>query len=292
MKFSQNLLSNMFLRNLLSELGARTRIAKIYKFTPYFQYKIGEYQRDYNLYFPFEPFTIQYKNEIFNKLAEYRGYDIILFLEYHFYAFEDKTSFLRFVRYEISERLRQKGLKKLFCCQLQSASCWVSEKEEELRKSGEGLLKAKPEQGVISIVPNLNARSDSKTDIEVKSITEKLGIQLEKIMVETQRDFKGLTSSFSTGNIQLNNRNHEEKLIQLLILVQQIQAPSQFAKGEQLFKKFTASDIASLLHLHFDTFRENKIPTLQKKVGEQSDRIKSSHPKVKKLTDALQDFFY
>jgi hypothetical protein len=54
----------MILRNMLASV-------------PYFQYKIGPYQPDQYLYFPKEPFALRYKNEIFNKLHEYTGYDII-----------------------------------------------------------------------------------------------------------------------------------------------------------------------------------------------------------------------
>jgi hypothetical protein len=111
-------------------------------------------------------------------------------------------------------------------------------------------------------------------------------------MAETEKGIKGLTESFATGNIELNNHNHEEKLIQLLILLQQVQAPPQQARAEQLFKRFTATDIAAILYLHFEAFRDNKINTLQRKVGDQGVGIKANHPKVKKLTEALQEFFY
>jgi hypothetical protein len=115
---------------------------------------------------------------------------------------------------------------------------------------------------------------------------------LGRILAETEKGIKELTGSFSTGNIELNNHNHEEKLIQLLILLQQVQAPPEQARAELLFKKFTAADIAAILHLHFEAFRNNKINTLQRKVGDQGERIKATHPKVKKLTEALQEFFY
>lgn len=64
MNLKQKLFSNMILRNMLASV-------------PYFQYKIGPYQPDQYLYFPKEPFALRYKNEIFNKLHEYTGYDII-----------------------------------------------------------------------------------------------------------------------------------------------------------------------------------------------------------------------
>jgi hypothetical protein len=131
-----------------------------------------------------------------------------------------------------------------------------------------------------------------ETDALVQALTDKLSSHIERIMAEAEEGIRGLTGSFSTGNIQLNNRNHKEKVIQLLILLQQVQAPTHIAKAELAFKKFTAADIAAILHLHFEAFHDNKLNTLQRKVGDQMDRIKANNPKVKRLTEALQDFFY
>lgn len=80
--------------------------------------------------------------------------------------------------------------------------------------------------------------------------------------------------------------------MQVFILLQDINAPSQVAKAEQLFKQFTDSDLAVILHLHFGAFKDNKINTLQHKIGDQTQRIKASNPKVRKLNEALQEFFY
>jgi hypothetical protein len=283
----------MFFRNMLADFGERSGNSKIPgNFNPYFQYKIGQYQADLFLYFPAEPFALRYKNEIFNKLNEYTGYDIIKFLEFHYSAYPDKNEFLRFMQYEISGRIKQKKVRKSLLIKLQSALTWATEKIQELKKLQDEQLRKEIEQGVKTIVQNQSVNSPQQIDNQIKTLSDQLSLHIEKVMVETEKGIRELTGSFSTGNIQLNNRNHEEKIIQLLILIGQVQAPPQVSRGEQLFKKFTASDIATVLHLHFDAFRDNKTNTLQKKVGEQSERIKASHPKVKKLSEALQEFFY
>lgn len=73
MILKQRLFTNMFLRNILADFGRRSVGSTNEKPTPYFQYRIGNYEPDYYLYFPKEPFRIQYKNEVFNKLREYSG---------------------------------------------------------------------------------------------------------------------------------------------------------------------------------------------------------------------------
>ncbi len=91
------LFSNMFFRNMLADFGERSAYSKAPGgFIPYFRYKIGSYQPDYYLYFPKEPYTIRYQNEIFNKLREYKGYDIITYLDFHYSAYKDKHSFFAF----------------------------------------------------------------------------------------------------------------------------------------------------------------------------------------------------
>lgn len=292
MGLKQRLFSNMFLRNMLTDFGERSTGSKTPgNFTPYFQYRIGQYQKDFFLYFPKEPFSQRYKNEIFNKFSEYSGYDVIKFLEFHYAAYPDKPDFLRFLYYELSERIKLKVRENLIL-NLNSSLNWAIERKQELKKSQEEQIRTEIEQGVKTIVQNQSVNSPQQIDTQIRALSDQMSTHIEKIMAETEKGIRELTGSFSTGNIQLNNRNHEDKLIQLLILIGQIQAPSQISRGEQLFKKFTAADIATILHLHFDAFRDNKINTLQKKVGEQSERIKASHPKVKKLSEALEEFFY
>lgn len=94
MGFKQRLFSKMFFRTLFRDFGGRTAYTKGNKtFIPYFQYFIGDYQLNYNLYFSKEPLPRAYYNEIFNKLTEYNGYDIIKYMEFHYQIFPDKKRF-------------------------------------------------------------------------------------------------------------------------------------------------------------------------------------------------------
>jgi hypothetical protein len=111
-------------------------------------------------------------------------------------------------------------------------------------------------------------------------------------MSETEQRMEALTNSFLTGNIELNNHNHQEKLIQLLILISTMQAPKEVAKCEQLFKRFSFTDLASLLHLHFEAFKNKRLNTVQVNIKERNETLNLKNSKVQKLADALQDFFY
>lgn len=127
MTWKERLRSNLLLRNMTSNvIGFPTSAAKK-TFMPYFQYKIGVYRRDYYLYFTSPPNGIRYTNDIFNKLYEYEGYDIIQYLEFHYTAYNNKTNFLRFIKYETNKRLKLK-LTKWFNIKLETVLDWLIEK--------------------------------------------------------------------------------------------------------------------------------------------------------------------
>ena len=289
MAWKKRLFSNIFWRNVLASFGERSGYSKEPGgFVPYFQYRIGDYNSDLHLYFRKEPFPLRYKNEIFNKLDEYTGYDVIRYLEFHYTAYQDKEDFLRFLHYELTERLKN-GPKNT---RLLSGLNWLNEKKDEYQRNTSQAIRSEIQQGIGEILKSQPTSSPNEIDHRIAVFSEKLEEHLTRILAEAEKGVKELTGSFTTGNIELNNHNHEEKLIRLLILVQQVQAPPQQARAELLFKRFTAADIAAILHLHFEAFRDNKINTIQRKVGDQADRMKANHPKIKKLTEALQEFFY
>lgn len=92
---------------MLADFGSRSsQSVPGYKFIPYFDYKIGPYQPDQILYFSKQPLAGQYKNEIFNKLREYSGYDIVQYLEFHYEKYQDKCEFLRFLSYKVRQRIK------------------------------------------------------------------------------------------------------------------------------------------------------------------------------------------
>lgn len=228
-----------------------------------------------------------YVNEIFNKLCEYNGYDIIKYLEFHYAAYENKPDFLRFLRYEISDRMNQ--VKNSWALKLQSALAWVEERQQEYKREQEARLQEEIQSGVREIVINQSTDSTEESNDQVKILSQKLSSRLEEIMTTTERGMKELTGAFITGNVQLNNRNDENKIIQLFIFIQELQATS----SQQLFKKFSSTDIASILHLHFDAFKNKKINTIQKKISELTEQLHTTNShKVKNLEVALQEFFH
>ena len=78
MSIRNRLFKFIFFRSLFTIFGNRTSYsAKTKDFAAYFQYKIGAYQPDLYLYFPKQPYLQVYKNEIFNRMHEYEGYDLI-----------------------------------------------------------------------------------------------------------------------------------------------------------------------------------------------------------------------
>lgn len=289
----QRFMSNMFLRNMLADLGKRSAVSTTNgTFTPYFQYKIGNYQPDYYLYFPKEPFATRYKNEVFNKLQEYSGYDLVQYLEFHFNAYPDKTDFLRFLRYEIAERLMRKPRPSLKQ-RMQRSLQWVLEKGQEMqREQPTGVTEQRDNPKTTSYLQNHEDASPNPIEGAAQLISQRLTGYLDKILAGTEERLETMTHSYITGHIELNNHQHMEKVIQLFFLLQTVQAPPKIGRAEQLFKKFSAIDIASILHLHFDVFKGKQINTLQVKIREATERLHPNHPKVQKVVAALQDFFY
>lgn len=291
MSIRSRLFSFIFFRSMLTTFGNRSPYsANSKELTPYFQYKLAAYQPDYNLYFAKQPPLQIYKNEIFNKMYEYSGYDLIHYLEYHYEAYENKTDFIRFLRYEVAERLKRYS-PKTHKLKLQATSDWLQEKKGEYQALQERLFKSQIEQDVRSIVTDHGTTS---FDIEgtVKSLSEKLASRLEQVVLETQDKMISLTDSFPAGNIELNNHANLEKLIQLYILIMSVDVSEQAASEERLFKRFSATDLASILHLHFLAFKDKKFNTVQVKITDCNDRLKINNPKVQKLTRALKEFFY
>ena len=233
----------------------------------------------------------QYKNEIFNKLKEYKGYDIIQYLEFHYQPYPDKNNFLRFLLYEASERIKL-GLSNSQKLKLETVIEWISEKQQEQQKLEKQELAQQIEHDVRTVLNNDPEFKQIDSDYIVNSLADKLSNRIEVLMTDTEQRMEALTNSFLTGNIELNNHNHQEKLIQLLILISTIQAPKEVAKGEQLFKRFSFTDLASLLHLHFEAFKNKKLNTIQVNIKERNETLNIKNPKVQKLTDALRDFFY
>lgn len=152
-------------------------------------------------------------------------------------------------------------------------------------------LKAQIEQDVRSTLDD-QAGPGLDTEEIIRSLSEKLASRLEQVVSDTQDKMTTLTDSFPAGSIELNNHNNLEKLIQLYILVMAIKSPGEVAPGNKLFKRFSSTDLASILHLHFRAFKDKKFNTVQVKITECGDRLKINNSKVQNLNRALEVFFF
>lgn len=131
--FRNWLSSNMLFRNILADFGSRSAYTgEPGGFIPYFQYRIGPYQRDFYLYFPKEPFAVRYHNEVFNKFFEYTGDDIFKYIQFHFDVFPEKSAFILFLDRQLTERLKKSHSKERRI-KLESATDWVAENKRILR---------------------------------------------------------------------------------------------------------------------------------------------------------------
>lgn len=292
MDVRKRLFNNMFFRNMISDLFGRAG-RKSGLFIPYFQYKIGPYQADYYLYFPKQPYALLYKNEIFNKLNEYYGSEIADYLEFHFAAYHDKQAFLRFLRYELYGRLNRKSTEGRRQ-KLQFAQDWVSEKQKEVQSIEHDLLQQEIEKDVLEAMPAGRLANPAEIEKFASSLSQKLTERLEKVMSEMEERMLSLTDSFATGKIELNNQNHLDYVIKVFKILKDVQAPKTPGKvPEQLFSKFTDTDIASILHLHFEPLKSKRLGSIQKiDMKRAEELISNKSPKVQELEKVLQAFFY
>jgi hypothetical protein len=274
MDLKQRLLSNMFSRNVLTDLGLRSSIPFPKNEKPFFQYRIGKYQQDYYLYFPKEPLEIQYKNEIFNKIRQYSGYEISRYLSFHFDATERKMEFLEFLKYETEERSKLNVSKK-FNSKLILVQKWTEEKQKAI---------ASPEK--------LQCKRDQDNEV-CQFATDDHNRRLESILANVEVKFEELSKTHNPENIQLVNSANYTKLIQLLIVLRDFQ--TTYKKGitqDHLFKSFSSSDIALLLQNHFNHFQNKKINTVQKEITAINSSMDYNQEAIKKLNKALVEFFY
>jgi len=244
-------------------------------FVAYFQYKIGPYQKDYYLYFNNPPGKFSYKQEVFRKMREYNGHDLIRFIEFHYNACEEKDGFISWIRYETLQQLsflQAEGRSKLSFNiekgRLEAMLLWAQEEGEKLQA-----LAQLPPSGMPQVP-------------EIIQVSERVGKEdpVEKIE-------EGISALLRThqGRIDLYNEHHMTKVIQVLRLLQDLRAPGE--KVELLFKNFTDMDMAAILR-QFVEFGDFKTNTLQVKISNVKKEMKQNDPALEKLAQALQDFFF
>lgn len=284
-KFRDWLSSNMIFRNILADLGTRSAYTvEAGGFIPYFQYRIGPYQRDYYLYFPKEPFAVRYHNEVFNKLFEYVGDDIFKYLDFHYGAFNEKSAFILFLDRQLTERLK-KSHNKERRIKLESAADWVAQKKLVLKEQSEVMR----EDIYRDLQLVIDSKAAGKTD-EAEKRLDNLASKLEQQFsdaIERLENSKGLLPA---AKISLNNQNHLDKLVQLFYLIQNLQHPGN--RTEQLFSGFNHIDLATILRLHFREFADKKPNTVEKNAKASIDKLRPNDPKVQRLTQAMEEFFY
>lgn len=284
-KFRDWLSSNMIFRNILADLGTRSAYTvEAGGFIPYFQYKIGAYQRDYYLYFPKEPFAIRYHNEVFNKLFEYTGDDIFKYLDFHFEAFPEKNAFILFLDRQLTERLK-KSYSKERHIKLESAADWVAEKKLALKEQAE--VSRDDISKDLQLV--IDSRAAGKTE-EAEKRLDNLTNKLEQKFADAIERLENSKALLPAAKISLNNQNHLDKLVQLFYLIQNLQNPNN--KTEQLFSGFNNIDLATILRLHFREFADKKPNTVEKNAKASIDKLRPNDPKVQKLALAMEEFFY
>ena len=251
----------IFFRTMFTTFGMRPVDRSLQTFIHYFLYEIGPYRTDYLLHFRREPNWDLYKNEIFNKLDEFTGYDIARYLNFHYEPYADKADFLRFLRYEASERAKQLHKRRSdWRIKMEMVLAWVD--EQELASEGPADDPALAEEP---------AAHPGEAEMDL----------VEASMKEVAQSYQ--------GRIVVSDERSLDRVIQLLLLVKDLRAPGKTIS--LLFRKFSQTDIASILH-QFEVFRDMKTNTLQKRVIQCNKDLRPTDPKTAQLIKALTDFFY
>ncbi|MDO6435390.1 hypothetical protein Q4E93_32540 [Flavitalea sp. BT771] len=272
MKPPRKWLDDDFIRNLLPLIGMRVPfdLHKDDDLIPYFQYKVGPYQKDYYLYFKQPPNKFQYNAEIFGKMYEYRGYDLVRYIEFHYKAYENKDEFVRFLYFEVLRQQRMiRNHRWMFWvwfprwkASLETTMRWVEEEKKRL-------------QSPVPPAPEIPQ--------------EALAMGKEGLIDKIEEEISTLLRTY-LGRIDLLYNEHDlTKVVQVLILLQNLKEPGQ--KGLLLFKNFSDMDMASLLR-QFVQFGDYKTNTLQVKISGIKKEMKMDDPALEKLYKALQEFFF
>jgi len=281
MKAPRKWMDNNLIRTLLPFIGMRgpSDLHRDDLFIPYFQYKIGSYQSDYYLYFPVQPSKFQYENEIFSKMYEYRGFDLVKYIEFHYDAYPDKEEFVRFLRFEVVRQRRWLRNRRFafwmrfpaWKANLETTQLWVEAEEKRLAAARLATPIPVPAPAPVPEMPG-EALVAGKEDL-----LDRIGGEVSDLL----RTYM--------GKVDLYNEHHMTKLIQLLRILRNLKAPGK--KSVPLFKTFSDTDMAAILR-QFILFGDKKTNTLQVKIAEVGKEMNLNDPALEKLARALQDFFF
>jgi hypothetical protein len=103
-----------------------------------------------------------------------------------------------------------------------------------------------------------------------------------------------LADKYETGNIQLTNLNMKDKLIALFLCLKFLTGkPTKKNKaGDLLFTDMDLNDIAQILRLHFAPYKGRKIDSIERRIYDVNNALKSDDPAFMELSKALQKFFF
>ena len=269
----------------------RQNIGFEYEFTPYFQYKIAPYEEGYLLYFIEKPDRKGYKDAIFTKMSEFSGHDVAAYLDHHYTTYDDKKDFLRFLRYELQERIMRNEMQERLQHAQRQEKLIRNEYQERLRLTGTHLhllsmqtaFKWVKEQE--DLLPDQPPPSLPDSQLSDSSNPHP---DIEPALSEAEIKMQEMARSYA-GKIAFNNQHHKEKFIQVLILLQDLKTPGK--KAELLFERFTTTDLASIIR-QIEENNTKKGNTLEKYIAKVGHNLDLNDPRVKKLEEALANFFY
>jgi len=266
-------------------------------FIPYFQYRIGPYQPDHYLYFSKEPDGFRYRNEIFRKMKEYNGYELIRFVEFHYKAFEDKEVFVQFLRFEALDHQRfLRTLRYFFWVPTirdksinENLLLWTEEKSRQLEQMAQERLVAVDEENAAAVTGQQGEAAAGgamaeKTPENGQPFVTGIDVLTERL----EKEFSAILRTFQ-GKAELYNELHLTKFIQLLQLLQNLREPGK--KVVPLFKTFSNTDMAAMLR-QLAVFGDKKTNTIEVRIGVVNKATGLNDPAIQKLTKALQDFFF
>jgi hypothetical protein len=296
------MMNNMFTRNgrlLFGDLANYSNQPG--QFVNYFQYEIGPYKDDYNLYFQKMPDAVLYYNSIFLKLWGYLPQDAIRYVETNYMNYPNKKDFLLFLKRELQYRMN--GAKNSSSKRMSISNItldWTNEHLAELKEREKTLTYNQFVKNDLTIIVQneLKQSADQRKDISAEQLANDISKNLQdkigQLLDNTEEKLMNLADKYETGDIQLANLNLKDKLITLFLTLKNVSGkPNRNNKsGEPLFLKMDLNDIAQILRLHFSNYKGLKIDSIEKRIYEVNNNQKLNDPAVAELTKSLQKFFF
>jgi hypothetical protein len=270
MGLRETVFSNRMLRLILRGGDVVTNYPSNRKgdFAAYFHYVIGKYQDDFYLYFPEEPTTPQYYNEIFNKMVCYYGNDAVQFVRFHYELYPDKRAFLDFLFYELKHRNNKalgqtsifnrssaRRMSSIFEC----VSDWVAKQVAEQKAERKQNIYATLIRNDLRVIVNNNLAEQGQANFskdELAKIVETLYSQVDGIVEKMEEKTSALLNKMSEDYVTGNIVGSHPQSIGLFIIT--LLALKDFRIGNALLlEHFTETDIGKILKLHFEYFKTN-----------------------------------